>query len=122
MKRHGHDAVGGVEGLLHAVAVVNVDVDVQHTLVVLEQLQDGQHDVVDITEAGSLAVEVGIWLCISEREELEHIMTYSIDTCIISDRSYTWTSKDDSELFGRSWVDVNMFIFYDLAHYQVLQP
>ena len=37
----GHHAVGGVEGLLHAVAVVDVDVDVQHPLVVLEQFQDG---------------------------------------------------------------------------------
>lgn len=30
----GHDPVGGVESLLHAVTVVNVDVDVQHPLVV----------------------------------------------------------------------------------------
>lgn len=30
----GHDAVSGVERLLHAVAVMDVDVDVQHALVV----------------------------------------------------------------------------------------
>jgi len=30
----GHDAVGGVEGLFHAVPVVNVNVNVQHALVV----------------------------------------------------------------------------------------
>ena len=53
---HGHDAVGGVEGLLDAVAVVDVDVDVEHPLVVLEQLQDGQDDVVDVAEAGGLAL------------------------------------------------------------------
>jgi len=29
---HIHDSVGGVEGLLHAVAMMNVDVDVQDTL------------------------------------------------------------------------------------------
>eukprot|EP00850_Spirogloea_muscicola_P008017 SM000042S15284 [mRNA] locus=s42:174238:177192:+ [translate_table: standard] len=52
----GHDAVGGVEGLLHAVAVVDVDVDVQHALVVLEELQDGQHDVVDVAEPRRLAL------------------------------------------------------------------
>lgn len=34
VKGDGHDSVCGVEGLLHAVAVVNVDVDVQHPLVV----------------------------------------------------------------------------------------
>ena len=32
----GHDAVGEVEGLLHAVAVVDVDVDVQDARVYLE--------------------------------------------------------------------------------------
>eukprot|EP00966_Prymnesium_polylepis_P234947 5434224-Prymnesium_polylepis.1 len=38
-----HDAVGGVESLLDAVAVVDVDVQVQHPRVVLEQLQDAEH-------------------------------------------------------------------------------
>ena len=28
----GHDPVGGVEGLFDAIAVVNVDIDVQHAL------------------------------------------------------------------------------------------
>ena len=49
-----HDAVGAVEGLLDAVAVVHVDVDVQDARVDLEQLEDGQHDVVDVAEAGRL--------------------------------------------------------------------
>ena len=35
---------------LHPVAVVNVDVDVEHARVVLEQLKDGQHDVVHVAE------------------------------------------------------------------------
>jgi hypothetical protein len=35
---HGHDTVGAVEGLLDTVTMVDVDVDVQHTSVVLEQL------------------------------------------------------------------------------------
>ena len=50
----GHDAVGGVEGLLHAVPVVHVNVNVQHAPVVLEQLQDAQHNVVHVAEAGRL--------------------------------------------------------------------
>ena len=52
----GHDAVGGVEGLLDAVSVVDVDVDVEDALVVLEELEDGEHDVVDVAEAGRLAL------------------------------------------------------------------
>ena len=52
----GHHAVGGVEGLLDAVAVVDVDVDVQHPLMLLEQLEDGEHDVVRVAEARRLAL------------------------------------------------------------------
>jgi hypothetical protein len=42
---HGHDAVGGVEGLLDAVAVVDVNVDVEDARVEAEQLDDAQDDV-----------------------------------------------------------------------------
>ena len=51
-----HHAVGRVEGLLHAVAVVDVNVDVEHARVHLEQLQDAQHAVVDVAEAARLAL------------------------------------------------------------------
>lgn len=34
MEGHGHNPVSGVEGLLHAVSMVDVYVDVQHSLVV----------------------------------------------------------------------------------------
>jgi hypothetical protein len=47
----GHHAVGRVEGLLDAVAVVDVDVDVEHSLVELKELEDGEHDVVGEAEA-----------------------------------------------------------------------
>lgn len=47
----GHDAVGGPEGLLDAVAVVDVDVDVEDARVVAQELEDGEHDVVDVAEA-----------------------------------------------------------------------
>ena len=36
--------------LLDAVAVVDVYVNVQHALMPLEQFQDGEHNVVDVTE------------------------------------------------------------------------
>ncbi|GIX63441.1 thioredoxin, putative [Babesia caballi] len=50
----GHDAVRDVKGLLDAVAVVHVDVNVHDARVVLEQLQDAQHDVVEVAEARRL--------------------------------------------------------------------
>mmetsp|Transcript_8011 Transcript_8011/g.32957 ORF Transcript_8011/g.32957 Transcript_8011/m.32957 type:complete len:411 (-) Transcript_8011:6-1238(-) len=56
VERDGHDAIGGVEGFLHAVTVVDVDVDVQYALVNLEQLEDREHDVVDVAKAGSLVL------------------------------------------------------------------
>mmetsp|Transcript_7849 Transcript_7849/g.19970 ORF Transcript_7849/g.19970 Transcript_7849/m.19970 type:complete len:228 (+) Transcript_7849:888-1571(+) len=54
MEGHRHDAVREIEGLLDAVAVVDVDVEVQHARVVLEQLQDGQHQVVEVAEPAGL--------------------------------------------------------------------
>ena len=50
MKRHRHDAICDVERLLDAVTVVDIDVDVQDAGVVLEQLEDGEDDVVDVAE------------------------------------------------------------------------
>jgi hypothetical protein len=56
VQRERHDAVARVEGLLDAVAVVDVDVDVEHALVVLEQLEDAEHAVVHVAEARGLAL------------------------------------------------------------------
>ena len=50
-EREGVKRACGQEGFLHAVAVVDVDVNVQHPLVVLEQLQDRQHNVIDIAKS-----------------------------------------------------------------------
>ena len=47
---HSHDPVGGVEGFLHPVAVVNVNIDIEDALMVLEQLKDGKHDVVHVAK------------------------------------------------------------------------
>ena len=56
VERGRHDAVGRVEGLLDAVAVVDVDVDVQDARVVPQELEDGEDDVVDVAEARRLAL------------------------------------------------------------------
>lgn len=53
---HRHHAISGIERLLHAVPVVDVNVEVEHAAVVLEQLQDGQHDVVHVTESRRLGL------------------------------------------------------------------
>lgn len=50
MQRTSQNSVGGEEGFLDAVAVVDVDVYVEDALVFLEKLQDGQHAVVDVAE------------------------------------------------------------------------
>lgn len=42
------------EGFLYAIAMVHINIDVQHPRVVLQQLQDRQHDVVYIAEAARL--------------------------------------------------------------------
>mmetsp|Transcript_10421 Transcript_10421/g.14544 ORF Transcript_10421/g.14544 Transcript_10421/m.14544 type:complete len:404 (-) Transcript_10421:156-1367(-) len=52
----GHHPVRAVEGLLHAVPVVDVDVDVKNSRVVFQQLQDGQDNVVHVAEAAGLAL------------------------------------------------------------------
>mmetsp|Transcript_34168 Transcript_34168/g.89845 ORF Transcript_34168/g.89845 Transcript_34168/m.89845 type:complete len:341 (+) Transcript_34168:415-1437(+) len=55
VERDREHAVRRIEGLLDAVAVVDVDVDVQHAHVDLEELEDGEHDVVHVAEAARLA-------------------------------------------------------------------
>ena len=58
-----HHAVGGIKGLLHPVAVVDVDVDVKDTVVVLEELQNSQHAIVHIAKTRGFALfRVGGWV------------------------------------------------------------
>lgn len=74
MERDAHHAIRGVESLLNTIAVVDINVDVQHALVVpkrcgwsatnlnttdesaLQQLKDSQHDIVDVAEARRLSL------------------------------------------------------------------
>mmetsp|Transcript_21755 Transcript_21755/g.64501 ORF Transcript_21755/g.64501 Transcript_21755/m.64501 type:complete len:428 (+) Transcript_21755:163-1446(+) len=56
VKGDGQHAVCRVKGLLDAVAVVDVNVNVEHAAVVLEQLEDGKHDVVRVAEARGLGL------------------------------------------------------------------
>lgn len=54
VERHRHHAGGVDEGGLDAVAVVHVDVHVQHPAEAAEELVDGEHDVVHVAEAAGL--------------------------------------------------------------------
>lgn len=51
---HRHDPVSEVESFLNPVTMVDVNINVKHPRVVLEQLQDANHNVVDIAEARGL--------------------------------------------------------------------
>jgi hypothetical protein len=46
----GHDAVRRVEGLLDTVTVVDVNVDVENTLVVAEKLEDTEDNVLSLAK------------------------------------------------------------------------
>ena len=56
--RRGARWAGAARHLLDAVAVVDVDVEVEHARVVLEQLEDAQHDVVDVAEAALSLIHI----------------------------------------------------------------
>jgi len=54
VERHCHDAVSAIECFLNTISMMNVDVDVQHSVVVLQQLKNGENDVVYIAETTCL--------------------------------------------------------------------
>jgi hypothetical protein len=45
VERARHDSVGGIKGLLDTVAMVNINVYVQHALLVTEELNDSKDNV-----------------------------------------------------------------------------
>ena len=53
VKGEGHDPAVPVEGFLHAVPVVDVNVNVQDPRIVSEQFEHGEDNVVDVAEPGS---------------------------------------------------------------------
>ena len=55
METHCHDAVGVVEGLLDPVSVVDVDIEVEHSVVEGEELHYAEDDIVDVAESTGLA-------------------------------------------------------------------
>ena len=45
MERHCHDTIGRVEGLFHAIAVVDIDVDVKNALLEAQKLENGKYNI-----------------------------------------------------------------------------
>ena len=54
MERDGHDSISEIECLLNTVAMVNINVNVENSRVILEQLQDRYDDIVHIAKSGGL--------------------------------------------------------------------
>lgn len=54
MEANCHDSVGMVEGFFDSVSVMDVDVEVKHAWVDLQQLQDAEDYIVDVAETASL--------------------------------------------------------------------
>ena len=52
VKGNCHDPVGGVKGLFDTVAVVDVDIDVNHALMIFQKFENSDDDVVDVAKAG----------------------------------------------------------------------
>lgn len=46
----GHDPISKVEGFFYSISMVDIDVDIEHSLVGLQQLKNSQHAVVDVAE------------------------------------------------------------------------
>lgn len=56
VKADGEDAIGAVKSLLYAVAVMDVDIDVEHPGVNTQQLENRKHNVVDVAKSARLAL------------------------------------------------------------------
>ena len=68
MEGHRHDSVGAQERFLHSISMMDVDVHIQHTLMVLEQLKNGQDYVIHITETGRLHTVMDSSMSFTEQE------------------------------------------------------
>lgn len=46
-----HDSVGQIESFLNTITVMNIDIDVQNSLICFKELKDGQYTIIDVTES-----------------------------------------------------------------------
>ena len=56
MEGAGHNPISQVESLLNSIPMMDINVNIEHPLVGLQQLQDGQHTIVDVAKTRSLGL------------------------------------------------------------------
>ena len=54
MKGHSHHFVAEAESFLNTVAMVKVNIHIQHMFETIEELENGQHNVIAVAETGCL--------------------------------------------------------------------
>lgn len=54
MEGEGHDTVGRPEGLLDTITMVYIYIDIKDPWVMQEELEDGEHDIVNVAESRGL--------------------------------------------------------------------
>jgi hypothetical protein len=54
MERYGHDSICAVEGFLDSISMMNVDIDIEYSVMIFQELQDGEDNIIDIAEATCL--------------------------------------------------------------------
>lgn len=52
MEWNSHNTIGQIKCFLNAIAMMNVDVNIQYTGMVFQQFQYRNHDVIHVTETG----------------------------------------------------------------------
>lgn len=67
MKGHSPDLACNIEGLFHAIIMMNININIQCPLVILQQFQGGPDCITDITEARCLEL-----LCMVQAPSLIH--------------------------------------------------
>jgi len=56
MKRDRHDPIRSIKSLFDPITVMDINIDVQHTMMMLEQLQNSQDTIIHITKPRGLAL------------------------------------------------------------------
>jgi hypothetical protein len=54
MERYCHDSICAVEGFLDSISMMHVDVNIEYSVMVFQELQDSEDYIIDIAEATCL--------------------------------------------------------------------
>mmetsp|Transcript_11278 Transcript_11278/g.19256 ORF Transcript_11278/g.19256 Transcript_11278/m.19256 type:complete len:340 (-) Transcript_11278:276-1295(-) len=52
VERQGHDAIRDVKCLLHTIPVMDINIDIHHTRIIPQHLEDGKYNIIHVAEAG----------------------------------------------------------------------